>query len=128
MATTSELLDEAKCIDCAIPDGMKLSVLISLFASIAGVSADPNTLMANAACIDCAIPPGMQMAVLISLAEDISGGGGTGGTGCALPTNGDPEGVLTATCSPAIAVDPATQAIYLFTGVAGTNTGWALKV
>lgn len=124
--TTTELAEASKCIDLCIPDGQKLAVIIYLLAVQAGVSADPSTLVANAACIDNCIPDGFKPAVIIDLLNTIAANGAA--TGCALQTNGNPEGVLTANCSPAIAVDPATQAIYLFTGVAGTNTGWALKV
>ena len=65
------LADQAKCIQCGIPEGMQLPALIVLAAQIAGVSADPTTLIANARCVDC-IPEGMQLPVLISLANQIA--------------------------------------------------------
>ena len=54
------------------PPGMQLPVLIALAAQIAGVSADPATLVANAKCLECGIPPGMQLSVLIYLACQIA--------------------------------------------------------
>lgn len=124
--TPSELAAASECLDCGIPDGMKLSVIIYLLSQIADVPADPTTLVASATCLDKCIPQGMKPAVIIDLLNTIQAAGST--TGCALSTSGDPQGVLVSTCTPAIAVDPATQAIYLFTGIAGTNNGWALKV
>lgn len=123
MATPAEISIASACWNC-IPD--KLAALLYLLATNAGMS-DPATVAANSACWSC-VPDKWAAALYLLDNGGSGGGGGGGGTGCALSTNGDPEGVLTATCSPAIAVDPATQAIYLFTGVAGTNTGWALKV
>ena len=122
--TTQEIIDGATCLDCAIPLGLQLPVLIYVFARAAGVSTDPQTLVDNAACISACIPPGMQLAALLG----IQASGGGGGSGCALSTNGDPEGVLTSTCTPAIAIDPNTLALYVYTGLAGGNTGWTLKV
>lgn len=122
MASPNDISVAAACFAC-IPD--KLSAFIYLLAVNAGVT-DPATIAANSACYACI--PDKWSAILYLLDNGGSGGGGSGGTGCVLETSGDPEGVLTSNCSPALAVDPATQAIYLFTGVAGTNTGWALKV
>lgn len=61
------LVDAAKCIECGIPQGMQLPVLIYLAAQIAGTSTDPAILIENAKCIECGIPQGMQLAVLISI-------------------------------------------------------------
>lgn len=73
MATDSNtLMDQAKCIDCVMPEGMKLSVLIVIFAQIANVSTDPNFLMDMAKCIDCTIPEGMKMSVLLALADKLN--------------------------------------------------------
>ncbi len=66
------LVEQAKCIECAIPPGMMWPVLISLAAQIAGVSTDPATLAELAKCNECQIPPGRQLAVLISLACQIA--------------------------------------------------------
>lgn len=87
----------------------------------------PEQIAVNSACYSCVADKWAAIIYLLSLGSGGGGGGGTG-NGCAISTNGDPEGVLVSTCSPAIAVDPATKAIYLFTGTAGTNTGWTLKV
>ena len=62
------LVENAKCIECAIAPGMQLPVLIYLAAQIAGVSPNSQTLVDNAKCIECSIPEGMQLPVLISLA------------------------------------------------------------
>jgi hypothetical protein len=72
MATSpNELLESAKCINCNIPPGMQLSVLIALLAKVAGINPDPTTLISMASCIECNIPPGMQIPVLIALADQI---------------------------------------------------------
>lgn len=68
----SSLVAGAACLECGIPSGMQLPVLISLFCKIAGMNCDPATLIANAACLECGIPPGMQMAVLNYLACQIA--------------------------------------------------------
>lgn len=64
----------------SLPTGMQLPALITLFAEIAGVSADPETLMSNAKCVYSCVPVGMQLPVLIDLAQQIldNGGGVTG--------------------------------------------------
>lgn len=71
MSTPAQLMDRAKCIDCTIPPGMLIPVLIAITAQSAGVSLDPKTLMAQATCIDCTIPAGMQMSVLIALFDHV---------------------------------------------------------
>jgi len=126
MATPSEIAAGATCYAC-VPN--KMDALLYLFATIAGV-ADPATIAANAACYACI--PNKEDALLY-LADLIAtngtgGGGGGAAAGCMPTTAGNPEGVLVSTCTPSLAVDPATSAIYLFTGVAGTSVGWALKV
>lgn len=45
-----------------------------------------------------------------------------------LKTSGDPEGVLVCPTSAGLAYDPATQGLWGFDGVAGTNTGWVAIV
>ncbi len=77
--STQSLINGAACYDCTIPQGMRLSVLIYLFAQIAGVT-NVQTLMNGAACYDCTIPDGMKMSVLLYLADAISTGGGSGAT------------------------------------------------
>lgn len=118
---TAELIEDAKCIDCQVPEGYKLSILISLFATIAGVSADPNTLMANAACLDCVIPPGMRLSVLISLADTIAGGGGGGSSGSVTCGAVPPVAAPTGSCG--LYYDTNTTALYFWDGAA-----WQLKI
>jgi len=68
---TDTLMADARCIEICIPgEDMKLAVLISLFARIAGVSANTDSLIAGAGCIaDCIPGADMKLAVLISLAQ-----------------------------------------------------------
>lgn len=49
--------------------------------------------------------------------------GGGGGSGGALPTSGDPEGVLTAD-NLQFAWDASANVLYIHEGADGTNTGW----
>lgn len=82
-----------------IPTGFQLPALISIFAEIAGVSADPQTLMARASCIYSCVPAGMQMGILIDLAQQILAGGANS---CLLHGVGAP-----------VAVPPCIVAIYI---------------
>jgi hypothetical protein len=103
------LTTQATCVDCGVPQGMQLAILIVLFADLAKVSADPQSLVTAASCVQCAIPPGMQMSVLISLANQIlagGGGGGGGGATCLFCGVGAP--VAASTCSCALYVDTAS--------------------
>jgi hypothetical protein len=88
-ANTNALIDQAKCIDQCIPKGMQLSVLISIFARLAGVPPDTQSLINAALCIDQCIPPGMQLAVLNGLANTLTtaGAGGCLTCGAGDPTN-----------------------------------------
>lgn len=45
-----------------------------------------------------------------------------------LKTSGNPEGVLVCPTTAGLAYDPATQGLWGFNGVAGTNTGWVAIV
>ncbi len=65
------LIAGATCLECNVPPGMQLPVLIALAAQIAGVSADPQSLVASAAPLQ-AIPDGLRLPVLISLACQIA--------------------------------------------------------
>lgn len=69
------LTTDAACLDC-IPADMRLPVLISIFARLAGMSTDAQTLTTNASCLQC-IPVEMQMPVLIYLAQNIISAGST---------------------------------------------------
>lgn len=72
------MAEASKCIDCGIPSGMRLSVLIYLWSQIAGVT-DVQTLINNSRCYDCGIPSGMRESVLIYLGDAIlANGGGSG--------------------------------------------------
>jgi len=85
---TTTLMNNARCIESCVPEGMQLAVLINLFAQIAGMSTDPNTLMQAARCMTC-IPEGDRMGVLIYLADQIAQGGGGGGGGSQTPWTSD---------------------------------------
>lgn len=75
-----DLLSDARLIDCCIPRGAQLAVLISLLCQLNDMSCDAPTLLAEASCIDSCIPDGSKMAVLISLmCQFVEGGGGGGG-------------------------------------------------
>lgn len=114
-ATTQELLTNARCLECGIPSGMQMAVLISLFAEIADVAADPQTLMDRAACWAC-VPTGAQLAVLISLAQDIvdngGGGGGTGGVTCGAV---DPVAAPANACT--LYYNTENQSLFMWDGV-----------
>lgn len=76
----AELISDANLIDCCIPKGMQMSVLISLFCQLNDMSCDAPTLLEEARCIDQCIPDGAKMSVLISLAcQLVETGGGGGG-------------------------------------------------
>lgn len=77
MATTQEAIEGAICIDCAIPKGLQIPVLIWLYQQIAGVSTIQE-MIDGAVCIDCTIPKGMQIPVLIGLVNAGGSGGGSG--------------------------------------------------
>lgn len=62
----NQLVADAKCIQCNIPNGAMPAIMVSLLAQIAGVSADPNTLVKNASPLQ-GIPAGARGAVMISL-------------------------------------------------------------
>lgn len=120
MATPAEIAEASNCYRCI---GDQQAALLYVFATIAGMT--PEQIQTGSSCFKCIGDP---MSALVYLADQILQAGSGGATGCVPTTSGDPEGVLVSTCTPALAVDPATSAIYLFTGVAGTSVGWALKV
>ncbi len=105
---TDVLIDEAKCIEsCIVGADLKMAVLISLFAKIAGMATDTNALIEGAKCIQQCVPQGMLMAVLVSLADQINQGGGGGGSGssCLGRSVGAPVWVPAATCQAAVNFD-----------------------
>jgi hypothetical protein len=61
------LVTQAQCLECKIPTGMEIPVLIVLLAQIAGVPLDAQELVNEAKCIECQIPQGMQLPVLIGI-------------------------------------------------------------
>jgi hypothetical protein len=87
---TATLIQNARCIDSCIPDGLKPAVLIYLAAVAAGVDpTDTNALMRNARCIDSCIPDGAKLGVLVNLL--CSGGSSPTPTDCVnLEGAGDP--------------------------------------
>lgn len=115
MATPAELMEDARCIDICIPDGMKLAVLIKVFAENAGMSADPATLMAESRCIANCIPAGMQLSVLVYLANQIleNGGGGSGGFTCSAA---DPVAAPSGSCG--YHINTATGSSFYWDGAA----------
>lgn len=126
------LLDSASGfagLNGGMADALQLALLCRIGQALdPDMSCDIQTLLDEGKCFTCisaGMLPIIQTALLCRIADGISG---AAASGCVPTTNGDPEGVLISACSPALAVDPNTSAIYLFTGVAGTNTGWNLKV
>jgi hypothetical protein len=83
-ADTNVLINDAKCIAECVPGGdMKLAILISLFAKIAGVSTDTNALIDGAKCIYACVPgTDMKLSILISLASQAISGGPNGLVSC----------------------------------------------
>lgn len=71
--TPQELLDGAKCVDCAIPAGMRQSALIYLLGQIAGIT-EPRAIIEATKCIDCHLPPGMRQAAMVALLNVIASG------------------------------------------------------
>lgn len=67
------LIDQAKCIEAKLPNGLQIPALIYLAAIKAGVSTDPSFLVSQANCIECGVPIGQQLPVLVALAALISG-------------------------------------------------------
>lgn len=121
--TPEQVAALSACWKC-LPDFR--AALLFLLATNAGMTIEQ--VIAGSACWRCLSD--FQSAELFLLNEIVTNGtgGGGAGAGCMQSTSGDPEGVLVSSCTPALAVDPATSAIYLFTGVAGTSVGWSLKV
>lgn len=68
-----DLIAQANCIACTVPQGAQLSVLISLLAKAAGVSSNPNSLVEAAKCIACTIPEGVRWSVLVYLFCQLAG-------------------------------------------------------
>ena len=129
MIDPQPLLDSVACINClgaSIGQQLKIALLLQI-AEAQGTAVNIQALLDQAACLVC-IGVDLVTAIEIVLLSQIAGGGGGSVTGCMPTTNRDPEGVLTSACTPALAIDPATKAIYLYTGLAGGNTGWELKV
>ena len=110
--STADLIEQARCLNSCLPAGYQVPVLISIFAKIAGVSADPNSLIADARCLNSCIPAGMQLSVLIDLANKILAGGGGGGNSCLLSGSGPP-----------VAPPPCDVAIYFDTSAGAPNLG-----
>lgn len=117
MATPQQLIDSAKCFDCGISEGQKLSILIYQLTLLTGVT-DVQTLINNAACIDCAIPPGMRLSVLIAQFDAWAGGGGGAASGVTCALAADPSGVPTNNCGLWVRLDNSKMWVYnSFSGV-----------
>lgn len=128
MATdATSLMASAACYTCAPPGQwqlMKLGLLKQiLLASSPMADTSATALMQHAACYAC-LPPGMWQLIELGLLKQIAEGGGVGGGGGVLSTTGDPEGVVSSSVSPSLAVDCNTGALYVYCGTAGGNTGW----
>ena len=93
------LISDAKLIDCCVPKGMQMAVLISLFCQLNDMSCDSQTLINDARCLDQCIPDSEKMAVLINLACQIVQGSGDKEI---FSGNGDPTGVITPVATDAI--------------------------
>ncbi len=106
---TDTLINDARCVDSCVPYGMRMAVLISLFAHIAGVPTDTDSLINGAKCVQDCIPDGMKLSVLISLADQINQGGGSGGGGgsCLGRSVGPPVWIPPAGCSVGLNFDDA---------------------
>lgn len=99
MAATAQLIQDARCIDSCVPPGMRQSIIIYLLAQIAGVSADPQTLVTNAQCVDHCVPAGMRASVIANLLNTIEENGGAGGSGSVLcSANSDPVAAPAGDC------------------------------
>lgn len=65
------LLENARCIEGCTTSGQREAIIVWLLAQIAGVSADPQTLMTNAQCVSC-LTQGQLEAVRVWLACQIA--------------------------------------------------------
>lgn len=70
--TPQELITGASCIDCMVPPGMGMAVMIALLMDYGGITSTPAELVAAAACFNC-IPSGMRQAAMIALLNEING-------------------------------------------------------
>lgn len=116
----------ANCYEATPPHQwqlMQLGLLRQLvLAANPMADTSPSALMQQAACYT-ALPPGFWPLLQLALLKLLVDGGGTGGGGV-LSTTGDPEGVVSSSATPALAVDCNTGALYVYCGAAGGNTGW----
>lgn len=65
------LVNSARCRDCNLSPGMLLPAIIAQSALLAGLSADPQTLLNNAVQLQ-SLPDGTRIPVLIALACQIA--------------------------------------------------------
>ena len=75
----AELIENARFLDCCLPKGLQMAVLILLFGELVTMPSDATTLLNEAKCLDQCIPDGAKMSVLISLACQLVQQGGIGG-------------------------------------------------
>lgn len=66
------LVSNAVCLECNIPVGSLLPIIISLAAQTVGASSDPQILLSNATALQ-SIPTGARWPVIIALACQIAG-------------------------------------------------------
>lgn len=69
------LLDNAKCLECAVPPGLvpfaSLYLLCQIHkATVPGADCSASALVDNAKCLECGVPPGLvQFAALYLLCQ-----------------------------------------------------------
>ena len=87
----AELIENARFLDCCLPKGLQMAVLILLFGELVDMPSDPDTLLSDAKCLDQCIPDGAKMSVLISLAcQLVEQGGISGGGSNSIDYSGPP--------------------------------------
>lgn len=107
---TAVILNDAACLQCAVPPGMVGYVALALMCAIrdgdTSMACDPAALLEEARCLQCAIPQGMMGYVQLSVLCDIASGGGGGGGGQVMEyTGADP------TADGLVPTDPTQPAI-----------------
>lgn len=79
MATSNELLDDAKCDISQIDRGLIWYAVLAALLDVANgdpVPTDPDTLMAEAACLASQIDAGLVPYAILQAVSGITGGGG----------------------------------------------------
>ena len=70
---TQAQIDEARQVDCCIPQGMKMAVLIRMLwgYDTPMTAEDIQTLVTRSRCVDSCVPAGMTMALAITQLNDL---------------------------------------------------------